>query len=310
MDITFSALQYIVEVARTKSISQAAKNFYLSQPHLSNTIRAVEREYGISLFQRSSKGVELSEAGKKFVMQAQEILKQVNRLEEDLLGEPGDRLWLNISMTRSYQVIRELTNLINENQDKPKFHLRICETNPFAVMEDVRSGVSDLGVLHFYDTQEHYFFHCLKAYRLTYESSYKRRFLVAMSMENPLARVPRIKGEMLNQEIVVLYGDYESQIAPYRFADNLSCISSKRIHVYERATAMDILSRCPHTYTLITGLHPVTLSQYGLVLRRCDDLELYNIGCCIYRNGEALTPAAKAVKEKVMSIDWTERVAD
>lgn len=310
MELTFTALQYIVAVAQTKSISKAAKNFYMSQPHLSNVIRSVERQLGVTLFYRSPKGMELTEAGRNFIQRVQPILEQVNSLEASMQTDPTERVRVNLSLTRSYQVLRVVTEIVNANSNKKLFEMSIRETGPFQVIEDVRSGAAQMGILHFYSSQESYFFHCLRVFGLAYHSRYRRPFLLAMSTENPLARVPRITSEMLLNQIIVLYGDYESEIAPYRFCNSEDYISSKRIYVYDRATAMDLLSRCPNTYTLITGLHPTTLSQYGLVLRQCKDLELYNIGCCIHMENMEFNPLLREIRKKILEIDWTERVVD
>ncbi len=224
----------------------------------------------------------MTEAGKAFVRQADSILRQVDALDETFRVDASKRLSLRISLTRSYQVLRAISDFINENDGKPRFQLVIRETNPFRVLEDVRSGRADVGFLHFYENQQEYFQHCMRTYHLRSISSYRRRFLLAMSTDNPLARVPHIERAMLSEQIAVLYGDYESQMAPYANAQESFLGMEKRICVYDRSTAMDLLCRCPNTYTLITGLHPVTLSQYGLVLRECSDWEIYNIGCGIY----------------------------
>lgn len=310
MNITLSAMRYVVEVARTRSISRAAKNFYVSQPHLSGIIRSVETEVGEPLFVRATGGMELTETGKSFVSQAKRVLKEADRLEETVYASPDESFHLRITMTRSYQVLRILTDVINENAGKERFDVSIRETNPFQVIEDVRSGAAELGILHFYDTQEQYFFHCIKAYGLGHTSNYKRQFLLAMSTESPLARASAIESKMLRDKIMLTYGDYESPIAPYRFSGCEELVSSRRIDVYDRSTAMDILSRCPETYIIVTGLHPSTLSQYNLILRRCVDMELSNIGCTVYRENAELSPLIRNARDRILAIDWSERVSD
>lgn len=309
MDITLTALRYLAEVARTRSVSKAAKNFYISQPHLSNIIRSVEQEVGVPLFYRSTKGMELTEIGKEFVLQAQKILKEADVLEEVFSSATSQCVRLSISITRSYQVLRVIAGFINSNDQKERFDVAVRETNPFQVIEDVRTGVSQLGALHFYNTQEQYFFHCMAAAGLTHTSNYKRKFLIAMSTDSPLARVPVLDSQMLSKQIMLVYGDYESPIAPYRFSGSEPCISTRRIRVYDRSTSMELLSRCPNTFALMTGLHPHTLSQYGLILRDCPDLNLFNIGCTVFQEHAELTPLMKSIQEKIMDIDWTERIS-
>ena len=50
-------LKYALEVEKTGSISKAAENLYINQPHLSKSIRELEANIGISIFDRTSKGV-------------------------------------------------------------------------------------------------------------------------------------------------------------------------------------------------------------------------------------------------------------
>ena len=50
-------LHYVVEIDKSGSISKAAKELYVAQPNLSKAIKHLEREFGISIFERSSKGV-------------------------------------------------------------------------------------------------------------------------------------------------------------------------------------------------------------------------------------------------------------
>lgn len=308
MAISLSALRYITEVAKTKSISKASEHFYLSQPHLSNTIRMVENELGTILFKRSAKGMELTEAGKIFVARAQKIIVEMEDLEGSFRERPEQRVRVNISITRSYQIMRIFSEFVNQNYKKDIFELRIRETNPFQVLEDVRSGMSDFGVLHFYETQQEYFSHYFKAYNLECISQYKRPFLLAMSVDNPLSRRDEITLADLQKQVIVLYGDYESQTVPYRLDDSPEFISEKHIYVYDRSTAMELLGACSGTYTVIAGLHPATVARYNLVLRKCTDLSLYNIGCLIWRKGEKLSSAVRELRDRIGDIDWSERV--
>ncbi len=190
-------LEYVLEVAKAGSISRAAQNLLLSQPHLSNTIKGLENELGISLFYRSAKGVVLTEEGARFVQEAEKILQQVDHLGASFRLRPADSVRVNLSVTRSYQINRCITRFINENAHKPHMLLRIKETNPFQVLKDLRTHESELGVLHFFEAQKEYFLNCFKTYCLRFEKHYERDFLVLMSAENPLAQVPVLTREML-----------------------------------------------------------------------------------------------------------------
>lgn len=79
-------LELLCEIARVKSFSKAAKHLHLSQPAVSGQIHSIEDFYGTQLFERSSTGVTLTEAGKIVYQRAKEILKLHEHLEKEIDG--------------------------------------------------------------------------------------------------------------------------------------------------------------------------------------------------------------------------------
>ena len=82
MDMNVEYLKYFVELAKTQHYGKAAKMLNISQPGLSHAIRAMEEEYGVTLFQKEGRGVSLSHYGKELVKDAEEILNAYLRMEE------------------------------------------------------------------------------------------------------------------------------------------------------------------------------------------------------------------------------------
>ena len=74
-------LRYAVEVAKTGSITAAAKNLYMGQPNLSKNIRELEAELGITLFERTARGVAPTKNGEDFLGYARSIIAQMESLE-------------------------------------------------------------------------------------------------------------------------------------------------------------------------------------------------------------------------------------
>ena len=62
-------LEYAVEVEKTGSITQAAENLYMNQPHLSRAIKELEKEMGIQIFSRTRRGIVPTEVGEEFLLQ-------------------------------------------------------------------------------------------------------------------------------------------------------------------------------------------------------------------------------------------------
>lgn len=310
MSLNLQSLEYIVEVAKTGSISKAAQNLFLSQPHLSNTIKTVEKELGVELFRRSAKGMTLTEEGRLFVNDARRILMEVNSLQSKLQVKREYAVRSRITMTRSYQINRCVAQFINRHSKKKEFQLHIRETNPFQVVEDVHLKEAELGILHFFDAQKEYFLNAFQTYSFSFQQHYEREFLIAMSRDNPLAEEADVRKDMLEKQLVVIYGDYEIPSASYQAITKVSDIllSRRRIYVYDRASAMETLSMCPNTYMWITGLHPNTLEQNRLVLRKCKDVNVRNLGYSIFAQDEPLSWAAQELFAHMQKINWTENV--
>ena len=80
--MTLQQLKYIVTVAETGNITEAAKRLFISQPSLTNAIRELEKEMQITIFNRTNKGVAVSNEGDEFLSYARQVLEQVGLLEE------------------------------------------------------------------------------------------------------------------------------------------------------------------------------------------------------------------------------------
>lgn len=74
-------LSYVIEIARCGSINKAAQNLYLSQPNLSNSMKALEREIGFSIFTRNNTGVTPTPEGVVFLESAQRILAEIDKIK-------------------------------------------------------------------------------------------------------------------------------------------------------------------------------------------------------------------------------------
>ena len=85
--MTIQQLQYVMEISRTGSVSKAAKTLFLSQPNLSNAIKNLENELGITIFKRTNKGILLSAEGEEFLGYARQVIEQTNLIEERYLGK-------------------------------------------------------------------------------------------------------------------------------------------------------------------------------------------------------------------------------
>ena len=77
-------LEYFLEVARNQSFTKAAEKLYITQPTISKTIRNMEDEWGVTLFYRQGKRIELTDAGQIMYQQAQQMVESFQRVSAEL----------------------------------------------------------------------------------------------------------------------------------------------------------------------------------------------------------------------------------
>lgn len=140
-------LQYFMEVARYRSFTKAAESLYITQPTISKTIKNIEEELGIILFDRSSKKIELTDAGKIMFEQGQHIVNSFQNLSSELhdlqnLKKGHIRIGLPPMIGSSF--FPEVIGLFH--QEYPDISIRIFEDGAKKVELDVESGLLDIGV--------------------------------------------------------------------------------------------------------------------------------------------------------------------
>lgn len=144
--MTITQVQYVLEIARCGSLSRAAETLYISQPALSSQVRALERELNCAIFQRTAKGVVLTEAGKKFCQSAEGAVREWNELQRRSaeLREP-----LSATIRIGFDVRAQANDLIKPVLDtlsrRPETNVSfITDMNrsPFDALEEKRMDLS------------------------------------------------------------------------------------------------------------------------------------------------------------------------
>ena len=95
MNIT--QLKYVLEVAASTSMREASTRLYVTQPALSASIRELEDELGILIFERTNKGISLTETGREFIGYAKKAVGQYEILEDRYLSKDSDRERFSVS---------------------------------------------------------------------------------------------------------------------------------------------------------------------------------------------------------------------
>lgn len=137
-------LRYAVEVAKTGSITAAAKNLYMGQPNLSKSIRELEAELGITLFERTARGVAPTKNGEDFLGYARSIIAQMESLETMFGPHTETGTQLSVCAPRASYVAQAFSRYLGAEGRAP-LQVQYRETSAAAVISDVASGARQSG---------------------------------------------------------------------------------------------------------------------------------------------------------------------
>lgn len=143
--MTFVQLRYILTIAETKSMNKAAELLYVSQPSLTNAVKELEKEIGITIFFRSGRGVTLTDDGAEFLLYAKEICMQYEQLLQRYEGSGIRKEKFGVS-TQHYSFAVKAFVDVAKNCDMSKYEFAIRETRTEEIIHDVRTMRSEIGV--------------------------------------------------------------------------------------------------------------------------------------------------------------------
>jgi len=147
--VNIEDFRYISTIAKLGSFSMAAQALFISQPALSQRVKHIEKEYGITLFTRSSKGVETTEDGTIFVNFANEILYSESCLRQFLLSRQHqsiERIRIGTSQLINSYIFDLLLDTFRKTFPNIKLDIVIEKSGPLQKL--LLSGDLDIAIIH------------------------------------------------------------------------------------------------------------------------------------------------------------------
>jgi len=283
-------MKYAVEVAKAGSLNKAAQTLLIAQPNLSRSIKELEGELGITIFDRSSKGMKLTLEGEEFIGYAQNILRQIEQMEKMYKDTSVPKQRFSISVPRASYIseafARFSCQLLPESAE-----VFYKETNSQRTIRNLLENDYRLGIIRYAENYDQYFRAMLDEKELNYETICEFTYQLLMSRQHPLAEKTNIAFDDLRPYIEIAHADPYvpslplSKVVKEELPDNIN----RRIFIYERASQFDLLSENPATFMWISPVPDKLLSRYGLVQRKCDENQKVYRDVLIYRKGYRLT---------------------
>lgn len=265
-------LKYVIEVARTGSMTQAAKNLFVAQSNLSSAVKSLEAELGITIFERTQHGTVPTPAGLRFLNLARPIVYQMSYLESEYLNPQKYAAQVTLSSVRTATFTAyAVRSVVSRLPAEQRAIVRYNEGSAMEVIDDVFSGRFSFGVVKYFSMFTKYYLEILNTKGLSHELLFEGDVHILMSKDHPLAGQDLITPEELKPYNEAGIGENESQLIPYSVQREKAGVyeGNKVLYTYDRATLFQMLSGCTGAYMWISRVHPDLLERFGLVLKNC-----------------------------------------
>ncbi len=298
-------LKYAVEIEKTGSITQAAENLFMAQPNLSKAIKELEDALGLTIFERTSKGVLPTKSGTEFLKYARNILAQLDQIETLSTGGNADSQGFSISVPRSSYIASAISDFLSEMGSfnfESRDPISIVETNSVNTINSVAEGQCNLGVVRYKGIHEKYYKDYLEERNICSDTVWEFESLCLMSKNHPLACIPELRYNEFMPYPEIVEGDIS---IPYLSPGGTAARSrsekkpAKKIIVYERGIKFDIMCKLDTAFTLEAPIPAEVENSYGLVQRKCDWPDNRNTDLLIYRKGYEISEADKHFLKKL-----------
>lgn len=283
-------MRYALEVARLGSLNKAAEALLVAQPNISRSIKELEADLGITIFNRSAKGMDLTPEGEEFIHYAKGILRQIEEVEQLYREGAPKKQKFSVSVPRSCYISEAFADF-SKTIGSASAELFYQETNAQCTVQNVLEHDYKLGIIRYAENYDKYFKAMLEEKGLCYELVAEFSYVLIMSSHHPLAQKEEILMDDLGEYMEIAHAEPYVPSLPIAkvFKEELSDRINRRIFVFERASQFDLLSENPETFMWVSPVSEKMLSRYGLVQRKCvDNIKVYK-DMLIYREGYKLS---------------------
>ena len=250
--MTIQQLNYVITISEKGSLNKAAEVLYVTQPSLTSAVRELEKELGITLFNRGGKGVTLTNDGAEFIQYARQVVTQYDRLLEKY-GKGGNlRKKFGISCQHYSFAVKSFVEMVKQF-DTDEYEFAIRESKTRDVIEDVTMGKSEVGILYLSDFNRKAIGKFLKSNQLEFHPLIKCEPYVYLWKGHPLAGQKSIRLEELRDYPCLSFEQGPS--GAFYFAEEILSTYDyiRTIKATDRATMLNLMVGL-NGYTLCSGI--------------------------------------------------------
>lgn len=280
--MTLQQLKYAITIADHPSMCEAAKELFISQPSLSNAIRELERDVGITIFARTNRGIVITSEGNEFLGYARQVIEQSSLLEEKYMGTKPMKQKFSVSTQHYSFAVKAFVELLEQYRGE-EYDLSLREIRTYEIIEDVADMRSEIGILYLNSFNEKVLSKLLGENELIFEELFTAKPHVFISSGNPLSKKKSVTLEDLADYPYLCFeqGEYNS----FYFSEELlsTMVHKKKITVSDRATLFNLLIGS-NGYTISSGVIDEGLNGREIIARPLEADEIMKVGFITRKN--------------------------
>ncbi len=287
-------MKHVLAVAKAGSLGRAAEELMTAAPNISRSVREIESDLGIVIFERTKNGMKPTPAGEEFINFAKSISSQIDEVENYFKNGSPKKQKFSVSVPRAGYIAEAFAEF-SKTLSKEDAEIFYKETDSKRTVRNVADGNYRLGIIRYAENYDVYFKNMLEEKDFQYELVAEFTYSLAMSKESPLASAENVTLGDLRKYIEIIHADSYvptlplSKVVKEELPDNIG----RRIFISGSASRYDILSGNPETFTWISPPPTHYLERYGLVCKKCAENGRKYKDVLIYRNGYKLTKLDK-----------------
>lgn len=223
--MTLEQIQYVLEIAKQGSISKAADVLYVSQPCLSTAIKNLEKELRIIIFERNSKGIRLTSAGKLFIQSCEYVLQHVNFMHEiyKIVGDENVLTELKIMAAFHSPINEAIISKFLEQLDSEQFVVTWKTAKRSQVITALDDKNCHIGIIGFCEEEKALVKNQLKLKNLQFQPIIQTDCYFLIGHKNPL---------------------FQAEIISLKDCDTYPYLTFDTSELYDTFSQMTLLKKC------------------------------------------------------------------
>ncbi len=291
-------IKYAVEVAKVGSINKASENLGMAQPNISRAIKDLEADFGITIFDRSAKGMTLTPEGRDFISASQKILDQMNELERLYKGDHPGREKLTVSLPRG-SYITEAIIAFSRRMGKESFEIMFRDASSEMAVMSVIGSESNIGMVRYTKEFEKLFEGVFEEKHLDASVISEFEKTVILSAESELSDKEEISREDLHGMTEITDADAAERLHAFEsLRDELHDHEERCIHESDSLTQLELISANVDFFMIAPPMSEKTLARFGLIQKRFVGGRMYK-DVLIHRKDHKLSTIEKAFIEEL-----------